>query len=483
MSATGAVAAVDLGATSGRVMLARVGPGRIAMRQVARFANDPLPLWHGDREALHWDLPGLYRHIGRGLAEAARLEPGLLGAGIDSWAIDYGLLRQGAPLGLPHHYRDTRSAAGVAAVHAVVDSDELYRRNGLQFLRFTTIYQLAAEKLSGALEPADEALLIPDLLGYWLTGARVTERTNASTTGLLGLDGRWDDEVRTRLGLPDLFPDVVEPGTTLGPVLPGVAAAFGLDRALTLSTVASHDTASAVAAVPMAPDTAAYISCGTWGLVGVELPAPLVSAAGREANFTNEAGLDGRTRYLRNVMGLWLLSESVRHWQRTDNTVDLARLLAAAADAPAPAAVFDVDDPVFLTPGHMPARIADWYTARALPAPDGPVPMVRAIVESLAAAFAAGVRTAQELTGVPVRTIHLVGGGARNRLLCRLLAEHAGVPVLAGPVEATSLGNILVQARTYGLLHGDVDALRAEVTAAFPPQRYEPRTEPVRKAG
>ncbi|WP_280425948.1 rhamnulokinase [Nocardia carnea] len=483
MSGTGAVAAVDLGATSGRVMLARIGPGRISMRQVARFANDPLPLWHGDREALHWDLPGLYRHIGRGLAEAARLEPTLLGAGIDSWAIDYGLLRQGAPLGLPYHYRDSRSAAGVDAVHARVGREELYRRNGLQFLPFTTIYQLATEKISGALEAADEALLIPDLLSYWLTGARVTERTNASTTGLLGLDGRWDEEVRTRTGLPDLFPDVVEPGTMLGPVLPGVAAAFGLDRTFTMSTVASHDTASAVAAVPMAPDVSAYISCGTWGLVGVELPAPLVSAAGRAANFTNEAGLDGRTRYLRNVMGLWLLSESVRHWQRTDPTVDLSRLLAAAAAAPAPAAVFDVDDPAFLAPGDIPTRIADWYRTRELPVPDGPVPMVRAIVESLAAAFATGVQAAAELTGIPLRTIHLVGGGARNRLLCRLLAEHAGVPVLAGPVEATSIGNILVQARTHGLLHGDVDALRAEVATAFPPQRYAPRTEPVEKAG
>ncbi|MEV0358163.1 rhamnulokinase family protein [Nocardia sp. NPDC050697] len=480
---TGAVAAVDLGATSGRVMLARVGPGRIEMRQVARFGNDPLPLWHGDRSALHWDLPGLYREVGRGLAEAARLEPGLLGAGIDSWAVDYGLLHRGAPLNLPYHYRDTRTAAGVAAVHAVVDQAELYRRNGLQFLPFTTVYQLAAERLAGTLELADVALLVPDLLGYWLTGARVTERTNASTTGLLGLDGAWDTELRTRLGLPALFPDVVDPGTPLGPVLPSVAAAFGLDPALTLSTVASHDTASAVAAVPMAPEAAAYISCGTWGLVGVELASPLVSAGGRAANFTNEGGLDGRTRYLRNVMGLWLLSESVRHWQRTGIGAELSRLLAAAAAAPAPAAPFDVDDPVFLAPGDIPGRIAEWYAARDLPAPADPVATVRAIVESLAAAFATGVRTAAELTGVPVRSIHLVGGGARNTLLCTLLAEHAGVPVLAGPVEATALGNILVQARTHRLLHGDVDALRAEVAAAFPPRRYPPRTAPARKAG
>lgn len=483
MTGTGVVAAVDLGATSGRVMLARVGPGRIIMRQVARFANEPLPLWQGDREALHWDLPGLYRRVGLGLAEAARSEPGLLGAGIDSWAVDYGLLRGGALLNLPYHYRDTRTAGGVAAVHAVVDRAELYRRNGLQFLPFTTVYQLAAEKMAGNTDSADSALLIPDLLGYWLTGTAVTERTNASTTGLFALDGNRDTDLCTRLGLPDLFPEVVEPGTPLGPVLPGVATAFGLDRAVTLSTVGSHDTASAVAAVPMVPESAAYISCGTWGLVGVELPAPLVGEAGRAANFTNEAGVDRRTRFLRNVMGLWLLSESVRHWQRTDSTVDLSRLLAAAADAPAPVAVFDVDDPVFLAPGDIPRRIATWYATRALPVPDGPVPMVRAIVESLAAAFAEGVRTAAELTGVPVRTVHVVGGGARNALLCRLLAEHAGMPVLAGPVEATALGNILAQARTHGLLHGDVDALRAEVRSAFPPRRYEPRTEPARKAG
>lgn len=480
---TGAVAAVDLGATSGRVMLARVGPGRIEMRQVARFGNDPLPLWHGDRSALHWDLPGLYREVGRGLAEAARLEPGLLGAGIDSWAVDYGLLHRGAPLNLPYHYRDTRTAAGVDAVHAVVHQAELYRRNGLQFLPFTTVYQLAAERLAGTLDAADAALLIPDLLGYWFTGTRVTERTNASTTGLLGLDRAWDTGLRIRLGLPALFPDLVDPGTPLGPVLPAVAAAFGLDPGFTLSTVASHDTASAVAAVPMAPEAAAYISCGTWGLVGVELPGPLVSAAGLAANFTNEGGLDGRTRYLRNVMGLWLLSESVRHWQRAGGGADLARLLAAAAEAPAPAATFDVDDPVFLTPGDIPGRIAEWYAARDLEVPDGRVAVVRAIVESLAVAFATGVRTAAALTGTPVRTIHLVGGGARNTLLCTLLARHAGVPVLAGPVEATALGNILVQARTHGLLHGDVDALRAEVAAAFPPRRYAPRTEPIRKAG
>ncbi|MCC3331238.1 rhamnulokinase [Nocardia abscessus] len=482
MTGTGAVAAVDLGATSGRVMLARVGPGRIAMRQVARFANDPLPLWNGAREALHWDLPGLYRQVGRGLAEAARLAPDLLGAGIDSWAVDYGLLRDGRLLGLPYHYRDGRTADGVAAVHATVARADLYGRNGLQFLPFTTVYQLAAERLAGTLDFADSALLVPDLLGYWLTGAKATERTNASTTGLLGIDGGWDEDLRARLGLPDLFPALADPGTPLGPVLPGVASAFGLDRKLTLSTVASHDTASAVAAVPMAPESAAYISCGTWGLVGVELPAPLVDPASRAANFTNEAGLDGRTRFLRNVMGLWLLSESVRHWQREGAAADLARLLAAAADSPAPAAVFDVDDPVFLAPGDIPGRIADWYAARDLPVPEGPVPMVRAIVESLAAAFATGVRTAAELTGVPVRTIHLVGGGARNLLLCRLLADHSGVPVLAGPVEATSLGNILVQARTHGLLHGDVDALRAEVATAFPPQRHVPGTEPVRKA-
>ncbi|MGE0214160.1 rhamnulokinase [Mycolicibacterium sp.] len=467
------IAAIDLGATSGRVILATVGRHGLELEQVARFPNDPVYLWNGHRTAMHWELPGLFRAACDGLAEAARQSPKLVAVAVDSWAVDYGLLRDGRLLGQPYHYRDDRCLSGVETVHATVDQPELYRRNGLQFLPFTTLYQLAAEE---RLPLADRALLIPDLIGYWLTGRQVTERTNASTTGLLGVDGVWDRELCGLLGIPaDLFPDVVDPGTELGPVLPDLADALGLDSATSVTTTASHDTASAVVAVPMDATSAAYISCGTWGLVGVELSSPVLSDAGRQANFTNEVGADGRIRYLHNIMGLWVLSETIRQFERDGYRADLIELLAQAADVPSLFDVFDTADPRFATPGDMPHRIRAWYDERGLQVPMTRPELVRVIVESLAAAFAQGVHRAAELSGVPVRTAHIVGGGSQNRLLCQLIADRLGMPVYAGPVEATALGNVLITARAHGLVEGDLEALRHRVAASFPTQRYVPR--------
>lgn len=467
MSGSGQVAAVDLGATSGRVIVADLD--RFQMHTVARFSNDPVTIWNGERHALHWDLPGLYGHVLDGLTRAAKESDHLAGIGVDSWAVDYGLLHDGRLLSVPQHYRDARTERAAELVHAKIGPAELYARNGLQFLPFNTVYQLAVEPL---LDMADTVLLIPDLLTYWLTGQRVAERTNASTTGLLGLDGAWDTELMTRLGLsPSLFPDVVEAGTTRGRVLPGL----GFDAEVV--SVASHDTASAVAAIPMDAEHAAYISCGTWGLVGLEVPGPVVTEASRAANFTNEAGADGRNRFLHNVMGLWLLTETLRQYERDGVRADLAALLAQAAQAPAPAHVFDTDDPRFLAPGDMPGRIGDWYRERGLRVPGGPGATVRAILESLAAAFASAVRTAAELSGTDVRAVHIVGGGSQNELLCQLTADRLGLPLLAGPVEATALGNILLTARAQGLLRGDLDGLRQRVAQWFPPRRYVPRTD------
>ncbi|SEH91400.1 rhamnulokinase [Mycolicibacterium rutilum] len=469
---TGHLAAVDLGATSGRVMVATVAPGAIDIRPVARFANEPVYLWNGRRAAMHWDLPGLFRHVCDGLAEATRRHPDLLGVGVDSWAVDYGLLRGGALAGLPHHYRDARCQDGADRVHHRITHRELYARNGLQFLPFNTLYQLTEDDLTAV----DQALLIPDLMNYWLTGTAVTERTNASTTGLLGVHGRWDDDLMAALNIPPgLFPAVVDPGTDLGPVLPDLAASAGIGGHPRVSTVASHDTASAVIAVPMAPEAAVYISCGTWALVGVELERPVLTEAARSANFTNEVGADGRIRFLRNTMGLWLLSESIRHWERDGADIDLDVLLEQAAACRPPAEVFDTDDPVFATPGDMPGRINAWYTARGIEAPPTMAETVRAIIESLAAAFADGVEAASLLSGTAARTVHVGGGGARNALLCRLIADRVGAPVVAGPVEATALGNVLVQARTHGLLAGDLEALRAHVGDSLLVGRYAPR--------
>lgn len=468
------IAAIDLGATSGRVMLADVGAGRLELEQVARFPNDPVHLYDGSRYAMHWDLPGLFLQACHGLTEAARHSENLVAVGVDSWAVDYALLRDGAMLGLPHHYRDARTADGVHTVHTTVTPEELYRRNGLQFLPFTTVYQLAAERQLGL---ADRALLIPDLIAYWLTGRQVTERTNASTTGLLGTDGTWDRDLCERLGLPtDLFGELVEPGTALGPLVPELADRLGISSGTKVTTAASHDTASAVVAVPMDATSAAYISCGTWGLVGVELERPVLSEAGRRANFTNEVGADGRIRYLHNVMGLWLLSETMRQFERDGYRADLSELLAQAAEVPAIFDVFDTADTRFAPPGDMPGRIRQWYDERGLQVPMTRPELVRVIVESLAAAFAAGVQQAAALSGVPVRTVHIVGGGSQNRLLCQLTADQLGLPVLAGPVEATALGNVLITARAHHLIDGDLEALRHIVAASFPAQRYVPRT-------
>jgi rhamnulokinase len=475
-AATGAVAAVDLGATSGRVIVGHVDQtaGRLELDHVARFPNGPVRLASG----LHWDFAGLHRDLARGLADAFRREPGVASVGVDSWAVDYGLLRGDRLLGEPFHYRDGRTERAVDAVHAQVPFDELYRRNGLQFLPFNTVYQLAAESdaAGGWLDLADSLLLIPDLVAFQLTGAKVAERTNASTTGLVSVGSReWDDELIDRLGHPaSVFAPLVDPGDALGGLRPDVAAELGAPDGIEVVAVGSHDTASAVVAVPMRAESAAYISCGTWGLVGVELEQPVTTDAAREANFTNEGGVDGRIRFLHNVMGLWLLSESVRWWERDGDAIDLPALLAAAASVTAPVAVFDANDPRFLAPGDLPGRIAEWCREHDAPVPQGRAEFARSIVESLAEAFAQTVRTASILSGVDVETIHVVGGGALNELLCRRTADRAGLPVLAGPVEATAIGNVLVQARAQGFAHGDLESLRALVARAFAPVRYEP---------
>ncbi|WP_312678013.1 rhamnulokinase family protein [Microbacterium sp.] len=467
----GAVAAVDLGATSGRVIVGRVGPDTLETETVARFPNDPV--FAGD--GLHWDILGLYGAALRDLRDAFRTEPGIASIGIDSWAVDYGLLRDGRLLSNPFHYRDERAARGVAAVHERMPHAELFERNGLQFLPFNTLYQLASEP-ADVVGFADTALLIPDLLAYWLTGAARAEITNASTTGLLRwADRRWDDALIGALGLPrGILPPLIAPGERVGGLLPRVAEAIGGSTEVT--AVGSHDTASAVVAVPMRADAAAYISCGTWGLVGVEVEHPVLTPQALAANFTNEGGVDGRVRLLHNVMGLWVLSETVRGWERVEgHAIDLPTLLDSAAEVPASAVpVFDVNDARFLPPGDMPARIDAWCVEHDVAPPRTRAEYTRSIVESLAQAFADAAATAGRLGGVDVRTIHIVGGGALNRLLCQRTADRAGMPVLAGPVEATALGNVLVQARAAGFVSGSLEALRDLVARTHAPRRFDP---------
>lgn len=468
---TGTVAAVDLGATSGRVILGHLNDGELRLEEVARFQNAPVRTPDG----LHWSVTELYRDIVEGLAEAVRRAPDLVSIGIDSWAVDYALMREGRMLGEPYSYRDDRNLAAVELVHERVDASALYARNGLQHLPFNTLFQLTADRTAGALAQADSFLLIPDLLAFWLTGRSVAERTNASTTGLVDVGtGEWDTALMERLDIPAHLPrDLVGPGTVLGPLLPSALRGTGATDAV-VTTVGSHDTASAVVAVPSTDRNVAYISCGTWSLVGVELDRPVVTEEARLAGFTNEGGVDGRVRFLHNVMGLWLLTESIREWEKSGEEISLAELLAAAEQVTGEVPVFDADDPVFLAPGGMPERIAAWFAERGLRAPGSRPELVRSILVSLAEAYAHNIRLASELSGVPVRTVHIVGGGSQNTLLCRLTAEATGLPVVAGPVEATAIGNVLVQARAHGLVTGALEQLRSLVTRSFPVTRYEP---------
>ncbi|MET8118252.1 rhamnulokinase family protein [Micromonospora sp. NPDC005189] len=458
------LAAVDVGASSGRVMLARVGPGTLELTEAHRFRNEPVRV----AGTLHWDILALYQ----GVLEGLRAAGPVAGIGIDTWAVDYGLLdATGALLGNPVHYRDGRTEGVSDRVAKQLGPERLYATTGLQHLPFNTLYQLAAAAGTPQLEAAHRLLLIPDLIAYWLTGEVGAEVTNASTTQLYDLRRRaWATDLMADAGIRgELFPPLREPGTRIGPVLP----ALDLPGTPDVVAVGSHDTASAVVGVPAAGAHFAYISCGTWSLVGVELDAPVLSEPSRRANFTNESGVDGTIRYLRNVMGLWPLQESLRTW----GTTDLPALLRQAAEEPAFRSVVDPDDPTFLPPGDMPARIAQVCRRTGEPLPDSPAATVRCILDSLALAHRRAVQQVQRLSGRHVDVVHVVGGGARNDLLCQLTADACGLPVLAGPVEATALGNALVQARALGVIGGDLASLRSVLRATQQIVRYEPRAD------
>jgi sugar (pentulose or hexulose) kinase len=474
------VAAVDLGASGGRVLVGRVeaGPagrpeaGRLELTEAARFANVPVTV-HG---TLHWDILRLYRGVLDGLRAAGRACQ-LDSAGIDAWGVDYGLLDDdGALLGNPVHYRDARTSGIMMSVLQRVPAAEIYRVTGIQQLPINTIYQLAAAAGTPQLRAAATLLLIPDLLGYWLTGQIGAEVTNASTTQLYDVRaGAWATQLMERAGIPPrIFPALRRPGEPIGPLLTDVAAAAGVPPGLPVVAVGSHDTASAVAAVPAAGSSFAYVSCGTWSLVGMELDQPVLSEASRQANFTNETGIDGTIRYLRNVMGLWLLQESLRSWSARGRPVRLEPLLLAAAAVTPLRCVIDPDDPGFLAPGDMPARITAACVRAGQPAPAGRAGIVRCILDSLALAYRQAVGAVQELSGRTADTVHIVGGGSRNELLCQLTADACGLPVVAGPAEASAIGNVLVQARALGAAPAELPGLRALLRAVAPLRRYEP---------
>ncbi|PGH51717.1 rhamnulokinase family protein [Streptomyces sp. Ru87] len=467
-------AAVDLGASSGRVMAGRVGAGTLELEEVHRFPNIPVRLGG----TLHWDVLSLHRGVLDGLRAAGRAAGGRpASVGIDSWAVDYGLLdATGALIGNPVHYRDNRTEHAARTVADVLPPAELYAATGLQYLPFNTVYQLVAARGTPALAAARRLLLVPDLVSYWLTGEAGTELTNASTTQLIDPRARdWSRPVADALGIDlGLFPPLRRPGDPAGRLLPDVLDETGLTGPVPVTAVGSHDTASAVAAVPARDERFAYIATGTWSLAGMELDAPVLTEESRRANFTNELGVDGTVRHLRNVMGLWLLQECLRAWESEGRPQDLGELLRRAAGEPGLRSVVDAADPEFIAPGRMPDRIADACRRTGQPVPRDPAAVTRCVLDSLALAHRRAVEDAQRLSGRVADTVHVVGGGARNELLCRLTADACGLPVVAGPAEAAAFGNVLVQARAAGAVGGGLPGLRALLRETQPLRRYEP---------
>lgn len=474
-------AAIDLGASSGRVMVAAAGPDTLTLHEAHRFPNRPVRT----AGTLHWNILSLYTGILDGLRAAGSGSTPLTSIGIDGWAVDYGLLdADGALLGNPVHYRDTRTEGIAATAWTTVPPADLYATTGIQYAPFNTLYQLLAAQESAQLAAARHLLLIPDLLTYWLTGELGTELTNASTTQLMDPGtNNWSPKVAARLGIDlSLFPPLRRPGDPAGHLRPQVLDDTGLASPTPLTTVASHDTASAVAAVPATTENFAYICTGTWSLAGLELTAPVRTEASRAANFTNELGIDGTVRYLRNIMGLWLLQECLRTWEASAGAPDLEALLREAAHARALRSVVDAADPAFLPPGDMPHRIAQACEATGQPAPRTPAETTRCILDSLALAHRRAIEDAQRLADRTVDVVHIVGGGARNALLCQLTADACGLPVVAGPAEAAALGNVLVQARAHGLMGDDRHEMRALLARTQQLTHYEPTSDPARRA-
>jgi rhamnulokinase len=456
-------AAIDLGATSGRVVTGRLHDGRVELTEAHRFPNRPVRLPDG----LHWNLLHLFTEALVGLQRAGSVD----GVGVCTWGVDYGLLDdRGRLLGLPFHYRDERTAGMVERAFARVPQAELYATTGIQTLPINTVFQLLADEGSRALEGAERLALVPDLLAYWLSGELVNECTHASTTGLLDArTGEWAHDLIARLGLPArLFGAVAPAGTALAPLL--AHHALGSP---TVYAVAGHDTASAFAAAPIRDEHAAILSSGTWSLLGVELPEPVLVEAAREATLTNERGVDGTIRLLKNVMGMWLLEECRRAWAAGGEEIAYDELVRRAETVDSDVPLFDPDDDAFLAPGDMPARIAAACERTGQPAPREIGVTVRSILVSLACKYRWVLEHLEAVTGRELRRIHVIGGGARNGPLCRLTADLTGREVLAGPVEATALGNVLVQARAAGEL-GSLAEIRAVAAASASPVVHEP---------
>ena len=439
--------AYDLGASSGRAVVGRFDGNAVELEEIHRFANGPVSVAGG----LYWDALRLYEEMLAGLRKCVQISgPELAGIGIDTWGVDFALLDDGDELlGNPHCYRDPRVKGMMEKALGLVARGDIFEQTGLQFLEINTLYQLLslAERNSPQLRMARTFLMMPDLFNFWLTGRKVCEFSNATTTQFYNpRTGGWATDLLRRLNLPfGMLPEIVQPGTSLGPLRPEIAKDAGI-RSGEVIAPACHDTGSAVAAVPFSDADAAYVSSGTWALLGAELPAPAVTPEALRHNFTNEGGVCGTYRFLKNITGLWIVQECRRIWENQGHAYSFADLVRMAEAAPALTAFIDPDHSDFLAPGDMPARIRAYCrrTGQTEPATEGAV--IRCALESLALKCRCVLEDLESVLNRKLHTVHIVGGGIRNALLNRFTANAAGRPVVAGPAEATALGNILMQA-------------------------------------
>ena len=472
--------AVDLGASGGRVVAGLFDGAKLSLEEVFRFDNGGVPA----AASTYWPVMSLWQNVVRGLRAAGKLYPGqVVSVGVDTWGVDFGLLdKNDELLGTPHHYRDKRTVGILDKAFAIVPREEIFQATGLQFMEFNTLYQLLSLKLakSPQLDMAQSLLLMPDLFNWLLTGVKSNEYTNSTTTQFLNPNtGKWATDLLGRFGLPThIFGEIIKPGTRIGKIQPEVADDSGL-AGIDVILPGTHDTASAVAAVPAATQPGAkpnwcYISSGTWSLMGVETPEPVINQRCYELNFTNEGGVGGTTRLLKNIAGLWLVQECRRIWKQEGREHGFEELMRRAGESPPLAALINPDDPSFVAPKDMPAAMREYCTrtGQTAPASDGAV--IRAALESLALRYRMVLGFLEELIGGRIDIIHIVGGGTQNKLLCQMAADATNRRVLAGPVEATALGNLAMQAIASGAI-GSIAQAREIIRDSFDVQEYRPR--------
>lgn len=469
--------AMDIGAESGRAMLAQLDEERLELTEVHRFPNGAVRTPDG----LHWDVLRIWSEVKHSLAQIIHQQgTNLVSVGIDTWGLDFALLdHTGALIANPFHYRDSRTDGMLEEAFRRMPRGQLYARTGMPPAQLATLYQLLSMVVnrSPALDIAETLLTTPDLLNYWLTGRKGCEFTIASTTECYNpLLGNWDGDLLQRMGIPmRLFPQVIQPGTQLGPLLPYVAEEVGLPGdSPTVVAPACHDTASAAAAVPAEQPGCAWISSGTWSVVGTELRTPTINDMALAYNLANEGGVCGTSFLCLNIMGLWIVQECRRTWAGQGEALSYAELTELANQARPFQSTIDPDDAEFFRPGDMPARIQSYCQQTRQPVPEGKAAVVRCVLESLALKYRWAVERLEEVTGQRLNPLHIVGGGTQNRLLNQLTADATGRLVLAGPVEVTALGNVLMQALALGRI-GSLQEGRERVRRSFPLERYEPR--------